>query len=73
LEDSPQAWLRVQAIGFLDHYLGYWRWFAFVDRSGGLITFAAEDHETAADFARDDPFMRENLLAQCWLKEWIND
>ena len=44
----------------------------FADQSGGLITFAAGDHEAAADFARDDPFMRENLLAQCWLKEWVN-
>lgn len=44
----------------------------FADQSGGLITFAAEDHEAAADIARDDPFMRENLLAQCWLKEWVN-
>ena len=43
----------------------------FSDRSGGLIIFAAENHEAAADMAREDPFMRENLLAQCWLKEWV--
>lgn len=43
----------------------------FADRSGGLITFAAENYEVAADFAREDPFMHENLLDQCWLKEWV--
>ena len=46
---------------------------SFADRSGGVIIFAAESHESAADIAREDPFMRENLLAQCWLKEWANE
>lgn len=45
----------------------------FADRSGGLITFAAENHDAAADIAHEDPFMRENLLAQCWLKEWVTE
>ena len=45
----------------------------FADKSGGLITFAAEDHDTAADFVRDDPFMSENLLDQCLLKEWVKE
>ena len=45
----------------------------FNDRSGGLIIFAAEGHDAAADYVREDPFMIENLLDQCWLKEWVND
>jgi hypothetical protein len=76
MQDEPA---RVAEIA--PKHVGYWHSLSlpeyeggpFVDRSGGLITFAAENHEAAADFAREDPFMRENLLAQCWLKEWENE
>ncbi len=43
----------------------------FDDRSGGLITFSAEDHEAASGYVREDPFMSEDLLDRCWLKEWV--
>jgi uncharacterized protein YciI len=75
MQDDPE---RVAEIA--QKHVSYWHSLSlpeyaggpFADRSGGLITFAAEDHEAAADFARDDPFMHENLMAQCWLKEWVN-
>jgi hypothetical protein len=76
MQDDPE---RVAEIA--PKHVNYWHSLSlpeyaggpFADQSGGLITFVAEDHETAADFARDDPFMRKNLLAQCWLKEWVNE
>jgi uncharacterized protein len=42
----------------------------FADRSGGLITFEARSGEEAHRFAANDPFVREELLADRWLKEW---
>ncbi|UCG23809.1 MAG: hypothetical protein JSW55_16995 [Chloroflexota bacterium] len=73
MQDEPE---RVADIA--PKHVAYWQSLSlplyaggpFADRSGGLITFAAENHEVAADFAREDPFMRESLLDQCWLKEW---
>ena len=60
-------------------HVDYWRSLSlpdysggpFDDRSGGLITFSAEDHEEASGYVREDPFMSEDLLDRCWLKEWI--
>ena len=42
----------------------------FADRSGGLITFLARDHEQARGLIDADPFEREGLLESRWLKEW---
>ena len=42
----------------------------FVDRSGGLIVFEAEDLSSAEAIVRNDPFVEEKLFAQSWLKEW---
>lgn len=42
----------------------------FSDRSGGLITFLARDHEHAEQLIDADPFRRERLLKSRWLKEW---
>jgi uncharacterized protein YciI len=42
----------------------------FEDRSGGLITFEAEDHERARHAVDSDPFMQEDLLEAWWLKQW---
>jgi uncharacterized protein YciI len=43
----------------------------FADRSGGLITFAAASLEDAQRIISDDPFIREQLIEQCWIKEWL--
>lgn len=42
----------------------------FADRTGGLITFVADDEEAARAAVNDDPFVREGLLSQSWLKRW---
>ena len=43
----------------------------FSDRSGGLITFEAESIEAATATAMDDPFVKEDLLENKWVKEWV--
>lgn len=45
----------------------------FEDRSGGLILFSAADESTAATLVAHDPFLKENLLADHWLKVWAPD
>jgi uncharacterized protein YciI len=42
----------------------------FQDRSGGLITFKANDLEQAQAAVAGDPFLKEDLLAEHWLKRW---
>ena len=42
----------------------------FEDRTGGLITFQAEDGEHARRAVDTDPFLQEGLLAAHWLKQW---
>jgi hypothetical protein len=42
----------------------------FADRSGGLIIFDVPDRERAEQLVSADPFVRQNLLAHCWIKEW---
>lgn len=51
----------------LPHYLGG----PFGDRTGGLITFAADSLEAAAAIVERDPFMVEGLVSEHWLKEWM--
>jgi uncharacterized protein YciI len=43
----------------------------FADRSGGLISFAAQSLEEATEIILQDPFLQENLIEQKWIKEWI--
>lgn len=43
----------------------------FSDRSGGLITFEAENMEAATGLINHDPFVTENLLEDKWIKEWV--
>lgn len=50
----------------LHHYLGG----PFADRSGGLITFECGSVEAAKRLVSQDPFTREGLLADYWVKEW---
>ena len=42
----------------------------FADRTGGLITFSATSLDDAQQIIRDDPFVREQLIEQRWIKEW---
>ncbi len=42
----------------------------FGDRSGGLITFTAEDIDQARRLVENDPFVLDDLLESRRLKEW---
>jgi uncharacterized protein YciI len=42
----------------------------FEDRTGGLITFQAEDSQQARRAVDTDPFVQEGLLEAHWLKQW---
>jgi uncharacterized protein YciI len=42
----------------------------FADRSGGLITFFAQDEQQARHMIDADPFMRAGLIKTQWLKQW---
>jgi uncharacterized protein YciI len=67
---------RIRAI--VPSHVEYWRGLElaghtggpFADRSGGLITFEAESIQAATRIATDDPFVREDLLEDKWIKEW---
>ena len=43
----------------------------FGDRKGGLISFVASDLEAAMEIILQDPFIREDLIEEKWVKEWI--
>jgi len=43
----------------------------FADKSGGLITFKAEDLAEAEKIVSDDPFVRGGLIERKWIKEWL--
>jgi uncharacterized protein YciI len=45
----------------------------FSDRSGGLITFKANNIDEATKVVNKDPFVIENLLLEKWIKEWLAD
>lgn len=74
--DSPD---RVRTVA--PAHAAYWRQLAlpeyvggpFADRSGGLITFAADTPARAEQLVADDPFAREDLLQRHWVKEWMVD
>jgi uncharacterized protein len=42
----------------------------FGDRTGGLISFIAQDMDEASKIIMADPFVIENLIAYKWIKEW---
>ena len=42
----------------------------FADRSGGLITFLADESAQAEEAVAEDPFVREGLIERSWLKQW---
>jgi hypothetical protein len=43
----------------------------FADRSGGLITFEADSVEAAESVIAADPFVREELLENSVVKQWM--
>ena len=53
----------------LDAYTGG----PFDDRSGGLITFQAENLDEAIDRVGNDPFISNDLLTDQWIKAWMVD
>jgi uncharacterized protein len=73
MKDDPER-VRAAVAG----HVSYWRRLRldgyvggpFADRSGGLITFEADDEEHAGRVVASDPFVVEGLLATHWLKRW---
>ena len=53
-----------------DLRLAHYRGGPFEDRTGGLITFDADDAAQAHRAVRDDPFVLEGLVEAHWLKQW---
>lgn len=43
----------------------------FGDQTGGMITFVAPDLQAATEIILGDPFIREDLIEEKWIKEWI--
>ena len=43
----------------------------FGDRTGGMITFLVPNLQAAMEFILRDPFIREDLIEEKWVKEWI--
>lgn len=74
MKDDPDG-VRAAVPGHVSHwhdlrpagYLGG----PFEDRTGGLITFAAEDSAEAERAVDEDPFVRRGLLSAYWIKEWM--
>lgn len=73
MRDEPE---RVRAVA--PSHATYWRGLGlagylggpFEDRSGGLITFEAQDHDRARRLVEADPFVQEDLLEERSLKGW---
>ncbi len=43
----------------------------FRDRTGGLIIFPADDREMAEDICKNDPYVKEGIITDYWVKEWL--
>lgn len=73
MKDDPER-VRAAVPGHVSHWqeLGLAGYLGgpFADRSGGLITFEAEDDEHAGSAVSSDPFVVEGLLETYWLKRW---
>ena len=60
-------------------HIAYWEKMApeafsdgpFRDRTGGLIIFPAEDREAAENICNKDPYIKEDLITEYWVKEWL--
>lgn len=63
---------------FIPQHVAYWKGLKlpgymggpFADRSGGMITFEANDLDSASKCANKDPFALLDLLENRWVKEW---
>ena len=72
--DEPD---RVRAIA--PEHAGYWRDLGprgylggpFADRSGGLIIFEVDSVQEAERVIAGDPFVREALLENSVVKQWV--
>ena len=74
MKDDPQR-VRAAVAGHVEHWQGLrldgYLGGPFEDRSGGLITFDAEDEESAGRMVSSDPFVADGLLEVYWLKRWL--
>ena len=60
-------------------HVGYWKSAnvkgymggPFGDRTGGLISFVAPSLQDATEIILQDPFIREDLVEQKWINEWL--
>lgn len=60
-------------------HVSYWRGLGltgydggpFVDRTGGLIMFDTDQLGDAQHAVAEDPFVKEGLLDEYWIKEWV--
>ncbi len=60
-------------------HIAYWEKMApeafsdgpFRDRTGGLIIFPAEGREMAENICKKDPYIKEGLITEYWVKEWL--
>lgn len=76
MRDAPD---RVRAVA--PKHASYWKELGlqeylggpFADRSGGLITFETASAEEAERLVAEDPFVRNDLLARHWVREWLID
>jgi len=50
--------------------LGYYSGGPFSDKSGGMIIFDCEDEQKAELIINQDPFIKNNLIEQKFIKEW---
>jgi uncharacterized protein len=73
MKDDPD---RVRAT--VGRHVAYWQGLGlpgylggpFEDRTGGLVTFEAQDGDRARRAVDADPFVQEGLLEAHWLKQW---
>ena len=74
MRDDPNA-IRAAVADHVSHWrelrLGGYLGGPFEDRSGGLITFEAEDKEAAQRAVDSDPFVSEGALESYVLKQWV--
>ncbi|HXJ63138.1 MAG TPA: YciI family protein [Actinomycetota bacterium] len=76
MKDDPN---RVRAVA--PEHAAYWQGMRlggylggpFTDRSGGTITFEAGSQAEAERLVGDDPFARDDLLENLWVKQWMVD
>jgi len=43
----------------------------FSDRTGGMISFEADEMEKVEEIVEKDPFNTEELVEYKWIKEWV--